>query len=118
MTANTISSELGTTTQETTAGDESRATFAVAVRRWLLIASPVLAGLFAVVGAAADPGAGISGREMYELYVENPDPLRSSRSGSTGRTRSGSPRRCSSPATCAEEARGWRTSPGFSASSG
>ena len=75
MTANIISSELGTSTRDTTAGDERRGPFAVAVRRWLLIASPVLAGLFAVVGAAADPGAGISGREMYELYVENPDPL-------------------------------------------
>jgi hypothetical protein len=48
---------------------------AVAVRRWFLVASPVLAGLFAVVGAWADPGAGISGREMWEIYAAEPDPL-------------------------------------------
>jgi hypothetical protein len=45
------------------------------LRRWLLIASPVLAGLFAIVGAAADPAAGISGREMFQLYADNPEPL-------------------------------------------
>jgi hypothetical protein len=53
----------------------ARAPRAVAVRRWFLVASPVLAGLFAVVGAWADPGAGISGREMWEIYAAEPDPL-------------------------------------------
>ncbi|HSK27550.1 MAG TPA: hypothetical protein VK894_11640 [Jiangellales bacterium] len=48
---------------------------AVAVRRWFLVASPVLAGLFAVLGAWADPGAGSSGREMFEVYAAQPDPL-------------------------------------------
>jgi hypothetical protein len=48
---------------------------ALAVRRWFLIASPVLAGLFAVVAAYADPAAGISGTRMYEIYAANPDPL-------------------------------------------
>jgi hypothetical protein len=48
---------------------------ALAVRRGFLVAAPVLAGAFAVVGAAADPAAGISGREMYEIYTANPDPL-------------------------------------------
>lgn len=48
---------------------------AVAVRRWFLVASPVLAGLLAIVGAYADPGAGVSGREMYEIYTANPAPL-------------------------------------------
>jgi hypothetical protein len=48
---------------------------AVAVRRWLIVASPVLAGVFAVVGAAADPGAGISGRDMWQLYATHPGPL-------------------------------------------
>jgi hypothetical protein len=48
---------------------------ALAARRWFLVASPVLAGVFAVIGAYADPAAGISGRELYELYGANPDPL-------------------------------------------
>jgi hypothetical protein len=56
-------------------GAPARPSRAVAVRRWFLVASPVLAGLFAVVGAWADPGAGISGREMWEIYAAEPDPL-------------------------------------------
>ena len=48
---------------------------ALSARRWFLIASPVLAGLFAIVGAYADPAAGISGTRMYEIYTANPDPL-------------------------------------------
>ena len=45
------------------------------VRRWFLIASPVLAGLFAVVGAAADPAVGEDGRALWEKYAANPDTL-------------------------------------------
>jgi len=48
---------------------------AVAARRWFVVASPVLAGMFAVVGAVADPAAGQAGREMYEIYTANPEPL-------------------------------------------
>lgn len=48
---------------------------AVSVRRWFIVSSPVLAGLFAVVGAVADPAAGQAGREMYEIYTANPEPL-------------------------------------------
>lgn len=48
---------------------------AVAVRRWFIILSPVLAGLFAIVGAASDPAVGIDGREMYAIYAEQPGPL-------------------------------------------
>lgn len=47
----------------------------VAIRRWFLVASPILAGLFAVLGSAFDPAAGIAGREMYQLYADNPGPL-------------------------------------------
>jgi hypothetical protein len=54
------------------AGTTSRA---LAYRRAFLIASPVLAGVFAVIGAYADPGAGISGNEMFRLYAEHPGPL-------------------------------------------
>jgi hypothetical protein len=48
---------------------------ALRVRRGFLVASPVLAGLFAIVGAVADPAGGQSGRDMYEIYTANPDPL-------------------------------------------
>jgi len=58
--------------QETAQPRRSRA---LSVRRGFLIASPVLAGLFAIVGAAADPAAGISGSKMFEIYAANPEPL-------------------------------------------
>ena len=45
------------------------------MRRWFLVACPVLAGIFAVIGAYADPAQGLDGRELYELYGANPDPL-------------------------------------------
>jgi hypothetical protein len=52
-----------------------RTPLAVRVRRWLLVASPVLAGLFAVLGAGADPSGGMSGREMWEIYAAEPGRL-------------------------------------------
>lgn len=48
---------------------------AVSVRRWFLVASPVLAGLFAIIGAYADPGAGLSGKDMWEVYIAEPERL-------------------------------------------
>jgi hypothetical protein len=48
---------------------------ALSVRRGFLIASPVLAGLFAIVGAAADPAAGISGTRLFAIYTDNPEAL-------------------------------------------
>lgn len=48
---------------------------ALQARRWLLVASPVLAGLFAVLGAAADPAVGIDDERLWRLYAENPGPL-------------------------------------------
>ncbi len=48
---------------------------ALVVRRNFLIAAPVLAGVFAVIGAFADPGAGTSGSEMFSVYAANPAPL-------------------------------------------
>lgn len=53
----------------------SRRSSALSARRAFLIASPVLAGLFAIVGAYADPAAGISGTKMFEIYTANPEPL-------------------------------------------
>lgn len=47
----------------------------ILARRVLLIAAPILAGVFAIIGTAADPAAGISGAEMWRLVAENPDPL-------------------------------------------
>jgi hypothetical protein len=47
----------------------------LSLRRWSLIAAPVLAGLFAIVGAAADPAVGQDGRILYEKYAANPDSL-------------------------------------------
>ena len=54
---------------------ERRPTRALSVRRWFLVASPVLAGLFAVVGAWFDPAAGISDRRLYEIYTVEHLPL-------------------------------------------
>jgi hypothetical protein len=48
---------------------------ALGFRRGFLIAAPVLAGLFATVGAVADPAAGIAGKEMLEIYFDNPERL-------------------------------------------
>ncbi len=48
---------------------------ALSVRRWFLVASPVLAGLLAVLGAYADPAPGLSGEELYAAYAAHPGPL-------------------------------------------
>ena len=71
MTATTLTSDLETATR-TAANHGSRA---VAVRRALLIVCPVLAGLFCVLGAIADPAAGISGSKMTEVYIKHSDAL-------------------------------------------
>ena len=52
-----------------------RRSSALAVRRWFLILAPVLGGLFAAVGAGADPAVGLDGNKLYELYAANPEPL-------------------------------------------
>jgi hypothetical protein len=57
----------------TTATRESSS--ALSARRAFLVAAPVLAGLFAIVGAYADPGAGVMGPELWKIYAANPDPL-------------------------------------------
>jgi hypothetical protein len=61
-----------TTTTPPTAVPVSKA---LQVRRGLIVAMPVLAGIFLVVGAAADPAAGIAGARMNEIYIDNPDAL-------------------------------------------
>ena len=72
MSANALITSTLTNQTHAPAGDKPSV---VAVRRWFLIACPVLAGLFGVVGAVADPAAGQSGTAMYELYADNPGPL-------------------------------------------
>lgn len=56
-------------------GRGGRLSLGLSLRRWFLIAAPVLAGLLAVVGAVADPAVGEDGRPLYEKYAANPDPL-------------------------------------------
>ena len=54
---------------------EARESSALSIRRWFLVACPVLAGLFAIVGAYADPAVGLDGRRLWELYADNPEAL-------------------------------------------
>jgi hypothetical protein len=72
MTTITTGHNLDTTKTPSAAPQTSKA---LAVRRGLLVAMPVLAGVFLVVGAVADPAAGISGAKMNEIYIDNPDAL-------------------------------------------
>ena len=53
----------------------TRTSKALTVRRGMLVAMPVLAGAFLVLGAAADPAAGLNGAEMNEIYIDHPDAL-------------------------------------------
>ena len=71
MTATTLTSGLETANRTAA----TRGSRALAVRRALLVASPVLAGLFLVLGALADPASGLSGDKMTRIYIDNPDPL-------------------------------------------
>ena len=71
MTTMTTHQNLDTTTTPSAAPRSS----ALKARRALLVATPVLAGAFLVLGAAADPAAGISGEKMMEIYIDNPGPL-------------------------------------------
>ncbi len=75
MTANTYQATTVLPAEATDAERTGAGSRALSVRRWFLIACPVLAGLFAILGAAADPGAGETGRKMWEIYADNPDPL-------------------------------------------
>jgi hypothetical protein len=45
---------------------------AVRARHWFLVLAPTLAGLLAVVGAAADPAVGEDGAALYEAYARDP----------------------------------------------
>jgi hypothetical protein len=61
-----------TATMGTTAPDQPAG---LRVRRYALVAMPILAGVCLTVAAAMDPAAGISGDTMFQEYAEHPDPL-------------------------------------------
>lgn len=63
------------TITEPVATPEVRADAALSLRRGLLVAAPVLAGLFAIVGAAADPAVGQNGVALWTKYAANPEAL-------------------------------------------
>lgn len=48
---------------------------ALAFRRWVLIAAPVVAGFLAIGGALADPAVDLDGEAMYRIYADEPGPL-------------------------------------------
>ena len=70
-----------TITTSTTAGSATmapagtRRSKALGLRRGFLVAAPVLAGLFAIVGAYADPASGVSGDPMLRIYFDHPGAL-------------------------------------------
>ena len=71
MTTTTTHQNLDTTTTPIAAPRSS----AVTARRTFLVAAPVLAAAFTIVGAVGDPAAGINGSKMIKIYIENPSPL-------------------------------------------
>src|SRR5688572_22652904 len=46
---------------------------AIDARRWMTVAVPLLAGLFLVMGAVADPAPALDGRELTEAYAAASD---------------------------------------------
>jgi len=71
----TLATSTTATTGHDAAGAAGTGSRALSARRWFLVASPVLAGLFAVVGAYFDPAPGLEGRQLYELYTAEHGPL-------------------------------------------
>ena len=59
----------------------------------------MLAGGFLVLGAAADPAAGIAGEKMLEIYIDNPGPLQWKSTGYHWAYAFSPHRPCSPPAT-------------------
>ena len=75
MSATTVPAGPAGITQPTTRAAAPARSRALTVRRALLVASPVLGGLFCIVGAIADPAAGISGAKMTQIYIHHADAL-------------------------------------------
>ncbi len=57
------------------AGAAAAAPVALTWRRWALVLSPVIGGALLTAGVAIDPGAGLTGREMYEAYGAEAGPM-------------------------------------------
>ena len=64
-----------TVSATTTVESPIRSSKALNVRRLFLIACPVLAAVFTMMGALGDPAAGHNGEQMVRTYIENPGPL-------------------------------------------
>ena len=67
------SSTLPTRPARLARGDAEAGSSARAARRWFLIAAPTLAGVCAVIGAAADPAVNEEGAALYAAYAADPD---------------------------------------------
>ena len=75
MTTTTTHQDTATTTTPTATPTGAPRSKAITVRRTLLVAAPLLAAGFGLVGAFGDPAAGTNGTEMIKVYIENPGPL-------------------------------------------
>lgn len=75
MSANAVTPRVAASPQVHDENPHHRGSRALGARRWFLIASPVLAGAFAILGAANDPAVGLDGARLYELYAANPEAL-------------------------------------------
>jgi hypothetical protein len=71
----TVTSQPAPSSTSTSASREAGQPFSLRIRRYALVASPVLAAALAIGGTLADPGAGTTGEEMNRIYTANPDPL-------------------------------------------
>lgn len=60
---------MSTTVPVVTATEEAAPAIAVRLRRWALIAMPVVAGVLCIVATLADPAPGADGMPMYEAYT-------------------------------------------------
>ena len=74
MSAQTLTTS-PTTDHSTAVASGAGRSKALSFRRGFLVAAPVLAGLFAIVGAVADPSAGASGDAMLRVYFTHPEAL-------------------------------------------
>ena len=75
MSAQTLTSSPTTPGDSTAVASGAGRSKALSFRRGFLVAAPVLAGLFAIVGAVADPAAGTSGDAMLKVYFTHPEAL-------------------------------------------
>jgi hypothetical protein len=77
MTTTTTHQNFDASTATPTSAPQSanRTSSALTARKLFLIACPVLAAAFTMMGALGDPGAGLDGEKMVRLYIDNPGPL-------------------------------------------